>query len=210
MGINHKKLRRESLKAAQLLGYPPATVLPLADDLMEPRPIAEIADRFLALCGIVATSSFGLDRSKAWLWLEREGVWGSLTDEEQRFILHGADNLNDFQVRTEARWALAWVLGLVNDLDFGAYNRDHYDADVPTIWENEPTAAWRAGLRCRSFEEIAAACDLGYCIHWAIRDADLNGREIPGAVRTYVIRQRRHALEWVLNIEDWDNISLNT
>jgi hypothetical protein len=209
MSTSHEERRRASLNSAQLLGYPPATVLPLADDFMEPRPLSEIVDRFLALCGVVA-GSFGMDLSQARQWLEEQGVWQALTGEEQNFILHGAEDLNDFQIRTEARWALGWVLGVVNDLDFSTYTRDHYDADVPRIRRNEPTAKWRTMVRCRPFEEIAAACDLAYCLTWAIRAADLAGQEIPGKVRAYVIRQRRHALEWVLCREDWDNISLNT
>jgi hypothetical protein len=204
-----EELRRQSLEAAQQLGYPPATVLPLSYDYLEPRPLPEIIDRFLCLGGIVA-ASFGLDRSEARKWFEREGLWLKLTPEERRFILHGSDDLDAFQVRTEALWALGWVLGVVHDLDFGAYNRDHFDADVPDEQSDELTATWRSTVRCRSFDEIAAACDLAYCLHWAIVEARIRKQETPGKVRGYVIWQRRHALEWVLSDEDWDDVPMDT
>lgn len=203
------EMRRRSLEVARQLGYPPATVLPLSEEYLEPRPLPEIIDRFLCLGGIVS-ASFGLDRAHARRWFEREGLWLKLTPEERRFVLHGSEDLNDFQVRTEALWALGWVLRMVNDLDFSAYNRDHFDADVPDEHSNDPTADWRTTIRCRCFNEIAAACDLAYCLHWAIVEARITNKEIPGTVRGYVIWQRRHALEWVLSDEDWDDVPMDT
>ena len=207
--LSPEEWRKQSLERAVSLGYPPAIPLPIIDDFMEPRPAPRIIERFLALIGVVAVA-FGLDRQKARTWLEREGAWSALTDEERTFIVEGSDDSNYFQIRTEALWALAWVLGLVDDLDFSHYCRDKFDAFVPNIWKDEDSARMRPLVRLRSFDEIATACDLACCLHWALRQAWRDGTESPGKLRAYVIWQRRRALEWVLSRHAWDDVPMDT
>ncbi len=64
--------------------------------------------------------------------------------------------------------------------------------------------------RLRSDDQIVSAADLAYCLHWAIRQSELEGKRPPGKVPPYVVVERRRALEWLLSDEDWDDVPLDT
>jgi hypothetical protein len=54
------------------------------------------------------------------------------------------------------------------------------------------------------------ACDAAYCLHWGINQAGLDGIEPNPGLSYVVIAERRRALEWILNKENWDEITLDT
>ena len=207
--VSPEQWREQSLKIARTLGYPPATALPIVDEFGGPRPPSQVLDRLLALEGVVAASC-GLDRQKVRAWLEKEKIWSALTDEERAFIAQAKGDPETLVARVEAMWALAWTLGIVSELDFSTYCSKQFASMMPDIEKGESSDRFRAGVHPRSFDEVAAACDLSYCLHWAIRQALRTGTNIPGKVHGYVVLQRRRALEWVLSDYSWDDVPMDT
>ena len=208
--LSPEEWRRQSLRRAVSLGYPPASHVPLAiDEFVGPQAPSVILDRLVALEGPVAVS-LGTDRQKATAWLSKEGVWHALTDEERSFITEGVGVPQAFEQRIEAMWALAWALGLAGRLDFASiYGAELYSI-TPNIEEGESSERMRSAIRPRSFDEIAQACALAYCLDWACVTAILRNRPIPGKVPAYVVAQRRQALEWVLHDCPWDDVPMDT
>jgi hypothetical protein len=75
---------------------------------------------------------------------------------------------------------------------------------------SQPTGEIRGALALRPTTEIAAAADLAYCLHWAVRDARLNDRRAPSGLEELEVMERRRALDWLLGNDDWYSVSLDT
>jgi len=81
---------------------------------------------------------------------------------------------------------------------------------LPNLNTRESGDKIRRDASLRSTDQLVAALDLAYCLHWAVVDAELHGDELVGLYGMGV-RERRHALEWLLNEDDeWDDVPLDT
>jgi hypothetical protein len=69
---------------------------------------------------------------------------------------------------------------------------------------------YKARVKLRTLEDIVIASDLAYCLHWAVTQACLENNMLPGNVDPYVIIERRRAFDWMLSLEDWDEVNLDT
>lgn len=207
--VNFETIRGRSLATARILGYPTNEHLPLLDDGAVIRSHDEVVDRILGmLC--VAACAYGFDNRKAVEWLGREATTQLLTAAEARFLRTKAGDRRAFMEQIEAIWALAWGIGIVPDLDFGKPCAQDFVLRLPDLKEDKSSADFRGIAKLRPHEDIVAACDLAYCIHWAIRESQLAGVKTPGKVETYVIVERRRALEWLLTDVSWEEITLDT
>lgn len=206
-----QKIREKSLKAAWALGYPTNESLPLLDEVEQIRSVAESVSRLLCLYAIVACS-YGFSKEKAKKWLAREGLEGFLSKSEEAYLKGssngGIDPSKQWQV--ESLWALAWCVGCHPSLDFSDSCSDSFIQMLPDIAKDAATSSFRTGLQLRDKAEIAAKADLAYCLHWAVREAEINGWKAPGRVPGNVVIERRRALEWMIGQEQWDEISLDT
>jgi hypothetical protein len=207
--VDRKQIREQSLASARRLGYEVNEGLPLLDDELRLRSQESAVERFLCLHA-AAACAYGFDRLKAKAWVDRESVYSSLTDDERRFIEHGEGDAGPFRTRIEAMWALAWALGIAGAIDFGKGCPDSLATMLPDLREGESSAAFRRRASFRSVLEISSAADLAYCLHWAIRQAELDRQPLIGKVEPYVIIERRHALDWLLSEDPWDEVSLDT
>lgn len=107
-------------------------------------------------------------------------------------------------------WALAWALGLVQELDFWKDCDNGFVTMMPNLKTEESGEEVRSKSRLRPVDELASACDTAYCLHWAVRQSELEGKRPPDALKPYVVIERRRALEWLLGDEPWDALSLDT
>lgn len=200
-------IRDESLAQAERLGVWVLPGLPVLDEVMEMRGSEEAASRLLAM-GPVAASSYGFDRARAIAWLKQEGLFGFLTDRENRFLIDGVGDPEPFREQVEGMWALAWALGIVSELEFDKQCDDNFVEVFPT--SDQSSAGFRAKVKPRPLEEVIAALDLAYCLHWAVRDAMIRGKPIPGNLDPVVVIERRRALEWLVSKDEWDEVTLDT
>lgn len=203
--------RELSLAEAKSLGYPINPNLPMLDNVEQCRSTLDITDRLLCLYAVVA-SSYGFPKERALLWLQREGVVGALSRKEHEYLFRKNEENQDMiiQWQVEALWALAWCIGCHQNLDFGDSCSDSFIQILPDIAKDTPTKEFRRGLRLRKVSEIVQKTDLAYCLHWAIREAELKGLKTPGKVPSNVVVERRRALEWVIGQDGWDELQLDT
>ncbi len=203
-------LRRRSLKVAARLRMPVAPHLPLLDADLRLRPESETVDRSLCVHA-AAACAHGFSREKALRWLEEEGLREALSEGEARFLTRGVGEPSAFMLTVEGLWALAWALQKVDRLDFSRACADDFVYMLPDLKRSESGEAFRRSAHQRTLEEIAAAADLAYCLHWAVRESALDGRGLPGRIRDpVVVVERRRALEWLVGAEEWDAVSLDT
>ncbi|WP_447928958.1 DUF4272 domain-containing protein [Vreelandella sp. EE27] len=208
--MNLREIRQSSEKAAENLGYPINSNLPLLDPIANLRSKNEIVKRTLCLYACVACS-YGFSREKAKKWLKKEGLYDGLSHSEFRYLDDPFDQrASFFQWQVEALWATTWVTNHHNKLDFSDSCSDDFIALFPDLNTGTPSTYFKDLARVRGAEEIVAALDLVYCLHWAIRDAELRGIPAPGKVPPLVVRERRRALEWIISNEGWDDIALDT
>lgn len=204
-----QKIREISLKSAKKLGYETNSDLPLLDDGIKVRPQQEIVGRSLALFAIVACS-YSFDKSRAIQWLEKERVIDYLSDSERYYLNEREGNTSLFQSQVEGLNAFAWSLGFVKSIPFDSACDNSLIKRFPDIKNNGRSSEYKAKSAVRSSSQIITACDLAYCLHWAIVNAEVNNLDLHVNVEKHVIIERRRALEWMLCGDDWDELSLDT
>lgn len=202
-------VRAESIGAARRLGVTVSPTLPLLDAGLEMRNADEAISRLLTM-NVVAATAYGFDRERAIAWLKREALTGSLNEQERRFVFEGLGQPDRFKVGIEGMWALAWALGMVSELNFGKDCDSRFATMLPNLKQSQSSTDFRKKASPRPLQQIVAACDLAYCLHWAIRQAELMGKQPPASLKPYVIVERRRGLEWLLSQEAWDEVSLDT
>ena len=203
-------IRQRSLKEAARLGYSVSIALPLSDPDVKAREVNELVDRFLVLHALVAVS-YGYSRDTVKGWLEQEHLVGALSASERRY-LQAADATDDVFYRglSEGVWTLMWASGLAPELDFAEPCPNNLARMLPNLKTAESSSMFRSRAQPRSTDELLAAADLAYCLHWALTDAALRGLAPPRGVSAWVVIERRRALEWALSDEDWDDVPLDT
>jgi len=204
-----KRIRDESIGAAKRLGVDVLATLPLLDAGLEMRSASETASRILAMNAVAATA-YGFDKAKAIAWLNQEALNDSLSGQEKRFVFEGAGQPDRFKVQVEGMWALAWAMGIANELNFAKDCDNRFAAMLPNLKQSQSGADFRKKATPRPLEQVVAACDLAYCLHWAIRQSELSGKRPPANLKPYVVVERRRALEWLLSKEAWDEVPLDT
>ncbi|MGH8855309.1 MAG: DUF4272 domain-containing protein, partial [Telluria sp.] len=139
-----------------------------------------------------------------------------LSSDEAAFLFNDAPAEADiirFSWRLEALYFLAWCGGLVDKLALPV-QESSVDAVLPLFPRDLADAtALRQALRLRSKGEVLDWADLLYRLHWAVRDAQLNGHEAPPAIKPGMVLEWHHAANWMTRYEgedDWDAVGTDT
>lgn len=204
-----QQIRDESIAAAKRLGVDVPTTLPLLDAGLEVRSASETISRLLAMNAVAATA-YGFDNAKAIAWLNQEALIDSVSDQEKRFVLEGVGQPDRFKAQVEGMWVLAWAMGIANELNFAKDCDNRFVTMLPNLKQSQSSADFCKKANPRPLEQVVAACDLAYCLHWAIRQSELTGKRPPGDLKPRVVVERRRALEWLLSKEAWDEVPLDT
>jgi len=199
------EVRERSRKLARRLGYPKPP-----DDLPAPatgrlRPTPAILDRALALNAVISCA-YGLPTLAALEWLRSEGLLDALTGDEEEFLVDMSEGLRVEELarklEVESLHALAWALGLVDELDFDRGCGDEVARVMPDIDAGDDASALRLAAERRADDELYSALDLATVLAWAIGAEDLRLGLSPGDVEPYVVWERKRALQWIHGA-DW-------
>jgi hypothetical protein len=201
-------VRAKSFQEVERLGFGRNDSLPLLDCNGIVRSLDEILDRLLTM-QCVAAVAYGFGRKPALMWMKKHLPTSSLTPDEQAFIESGKGSKRDFTFQIEGIWALFWCCEFASEMSFEKNCPDDFADQLPDITANESPVDFRSRARLRESQEIIQMADLAYCMHWALVDCAINSRTT-GKIPEYVVRERRHALEWLLNPSAWQEISLDT
>lgn len=204
-----KLIREQSIETAKQLGVNVSPTLPLLEAGLKMRCTDEAISRLLAMNAVAATA-YGFDKNSAINWLNQEALTNSLSKQEKRFVFEAIGQPDHFKMQVESMWALAWAMGITGELNFASDCDNRFVTMLPNLKQSESSADFRKKARPRVLEQVVAACDLAYCLHWAIRQAELSGKRPPANLKPYIVVERRRALEWLLNEDAWDEVSLDT
>lgn len=207
--MDAKKIREKSLSITLKLGLPINDTLPLLNGSALMRPIEDIFHRLLCL-HVVAACSYGFERDKAMQWITSERLDSFMAESEHLFIERMLGDPDKFKIQVESMWALAWFLGLVPYIDFTKGCDNKFVMALPNLKLMQPSSTLRSKVECRSITELLEACDLAYCLHWGMRQVQLSDGALPKKIVPYVVVERRHALDWLISNDDWDQVLLDT
>ncbi len=124
--------------------------------------------------------------------------------------LKSEENLTALVWTYESYWALAWALGLVNDIsDASACCKP--EAAIQLVSECQNFEEFMKRCHPRSIEDILDMLDLYYRYHWACVDHEMRPQTQIGRLSHDIVMERRRGLEWLISEEDdWFEISLDT
>lgn len=206
------KLRRATQRQVESLGYRFNPNLPELTPAQIRRPCNDVVSRILSLYVCVACS-YGFSKDLAMKWLIKEHLIDHLSNSEQHY-LRETDEVSRavFQLQVEALWALTWAAGYHETCDFSCACSDEFVRMFPNLKAHASSDEFSRRCNMRSSNEILQMLDLSYCLHWAIRDEELSQQQTrqQRRVSTHVITERRHALEWLMSDDNWDDVQLDT
>ena len=205
--------KRRSIRLLTDEGVPVNEYLPTIEAEAEAsrRSSEEVALRAIALA-IVATAAHG-EREATRRLIAAYRVGEAFTPYEHAFINDPQPTQRDrtqLTWRIECAWVLLWALGFVPAL---GRPDSQVDTDaIVQILEERGRDSLVAEARLRPQAELLDAADLLYRYHWAIRDAQLNGRPPPAGLGPGVVMEWHYALNWLIGYGDaaWDEISTDT
>ena len=209
-------LKRRTRSNRQLAseGIPIAASLPVIETAAQakPRTANEVARRAIALL-LVANKGELNDQAFVEIFIGVFSASDDFTPKELAFIRNG----NTTQIeRTQFLWryeslnVLLWAIGLVDKLD-----RADAIIDVPkavTIFRENGRDGLLEKAKMRPIKEILDQSDLIYRMHWAVRDAGINGRPAPAGLDRSVVYERHYAFNWLIGYlgQHWDDITTDT
>lgn len=178
---------------------------------------AELSNKLLGprLLVLHALASLGFDyaarRESVDRWIRGFALEEHLTRGEAQFVAGSSDvPATRFQWYCDSCFALCWVAGLV-ELDIVTTPEpEDMVFRLPKIAGMEDPWPLVERLRCRKQWEVLQAFDTLFCLHWAINQARLSRSSIQIPLEAGAIVERRHALQWAVSTEPWDEVSLDT
>ena len=188
--------------------------LPRVEDESEAKVPAKdaVVDRAIAL---VAVAARGAHAPTEFLktFAREFNLLPKLSREEKAFwklAKPSRQKLATFSWRWEALVVLLWALGFVPKL-----TRPEKLVDVQklvAIVHGKGLKKLRAEAKLRPVKELLDFADLMYRYHWAVRDAQLNGRPAPARLNPDIVMEWDHAARWLVGYsgQKWDDITLDT
>ncbi|PGZ88782.1 DUF4272 domain-containing protein [Bacillus sp. AFS029533] len=209
---NERKLKSElQLKK---LGIPINENLPLTelDSDVNVRTKEEIIDRIIALT-IVSAKGMGASNGEIDEFIEVFKAFDLFTDEEKIFIEKKSPKQREFiqySWKIECIWVLLWSINIIQELGIPTNT-----CDVDLVYETVLSSTKEDLIKktsLRGTNEILDSLDFTYRSHWAVRDAQLNGSQIPSNFNEGVIYERHYTFNWLVNYmeEEWDAVSTDT
>ena len=191
--------------------------LPMIDDDEDVtlRSEEDVWRRLVALWGVVSTAMLRQNTFfKEYFTVEERR--SMLSNDEAAFLFDDTPAEEDiirFSWRLEGLVFLAWCAGLVDELGLPVAPSSA-EAILPLYPHDLAEASTlRAAIRLRNKAEILDQADLLYRLHWAVRDAKLNGGEAPAGINPGVVLEWHHAANWMIrdgDQDDWDAVSTDT
>jgi len=169
-----------------------------------------IANRLRCLI-VVAAKGGGIDQDIVDAFATEHDLHSLFTPDEAAFITDPSPSERDsiqFSWRYEAAWVLLWALGW-GDKTLGL-PRETCDVDLIVETVREAPELTRPTPRTAS--DVLNEADLIYRCHWAVRQSDLDGTDVPGGFDPGVVMERHHALNWLIGYvsDGWDDVSTDT
>lgn len=216
-------IRRKNLLICINAGFKPARSLPTDFD-RKLRPAIEIANRLSAIKALVLwlmVPENGLSSERILHFVENNNLRNWMTKDELPILSLARDDeqaRNAIGWKFENAWSLAWYFGYVEPGIAGQMMTGKQMQEI--LMENscpleQTTEEWIRKLETVSEKELKQKEDLFYCLHNAVRSAQLGSQTVPNGFDPIgnggVIHERRHSLTWMLQDGvSWEETDLST
>jgi hypothetical protein len=216
-------LRLKNISLCLEAGFKPARSLPTELN-RSIRPTLEIAKRLNAIKALVLwllVPEENLDNEKIQSYVQANQLDDFLTADEKTILTGARDDQsarNAIGWRFENAWSLAWYFGykepkIDGQMMEGVQMEKILMEFTCPIDQNVET--WTKECQTRSEKELIEKEDLFYCLHNAVRSAQLGSDTVPDGFDPIanggVIHERRHALTWMLSKDvGWEETDLSS
>jgi len=187
--------------------------LPLIEEENEAviRSASDIARRVLILAYLYTIIYNPNDKQEIIAFLKSEGLWNHASKKEQAIlnkdVLSEKEGMN-LSWRVEGVKVLLWSINKIEDLGLPFEETAGIFDLIPEYME--PSQDFINGAVLRKTTEILDASDLIYRIHWAVRQAGIDGTEVPN-INPDIVPEWHQAINWITFYEDdWDEITTDT
>lgn len=215
--------RRKSLTTCQSARFKPSSSLPWELDRAM-RPKLEIALRLHAIKAMVLwllVPESNLPSDKIIAYIEQNKLQEMMTADEKQILGMVRDDeqaRNAIGWKFENAWPLAWYFGFNQPEIMGQMMSGEMMQDIlmnHTCKLDVSIAEWTENKSTVTDEEAYQLEDTFYCLHNAVRSAQLGGDTVPQGFDPVgnggVIHERRHALTWMVsNGISWEETDLST
>lgn len=182
--------------------------LPLLDENISVRSKDELTGRMISLFVVVIFAMHD-ERDVCIQWLEDSGFDFDLTDSERKFLYKGIGNKRKFQLEEDCLYALSYILGICDTIDYYSIVPKNVVRTFPDISISGSELEFIKQFEVVSDVELFNMLDLYYCLDWyCIESIQKFGT---CKISPFRIKERRKALEWALYSElIWDEMQLDT
>jgi hypothetical protein len=217
-------LRRETLSICLEAGFKPASSLPTEFD-RQLRPSIEIAKRLNAIKALVLWLMIpeeNLSSEKILNFVNDNNLEEFVANDEKEILnssRNDEDARNTIGWKFENAWPLAWYFGYKEPDIYGEMMSGDQMQEILMNYTcplSENIAEWTKSKEKVSEENVVKKEDLFYCLHNAVRSAQLGSDTVVPANfdpigNGGVIHERRHSLTWMLSKGiEWDETDLST
>ncbi|WP_106792392.1 DUF4272 domain-containing protein [Aquimarina sp. Aq78] len=216
-------LRLENISICLDSGFKPASSLPTEFD-RELRPSIEIAQRLNAIKALVLwlmVPQDNLESDKILTFIDKNNLKGFMDEEEKEILNTSRDDeqaRNSIGWKFENAWSLAWFFGYKEPDITGQMMSGDQMQDILKDFScpiDESVEDWIKDKETLSEEKLMKKEDLFYCLHNAVRSAQLGSETVPNGFDPMgnggVIHERRHSLTWMLSKGiSWEETDLST
>ncbi|SEB87318.1 protein of unknown function [Tenacibaculum sp. MAR_2009_124] len=216
-------LRLNNVSICLNAGFRPSNSLPTEFE-RKLRPSIEIAQRLNAIKALVLwlmVPQENLESDIIINFIEKNDLKGFMSEEEKE-ILNGSRD--DEQARNaigwkfENAWSLAWYFGYTEPEITGQMMSGEQMQEIMQDFScplDENIVNWTKNKQTLSESELLRKEDLFYCLHNAVRSAQLGRKTVPKGFDPMgnggVIHERRHSLTWMLSKGlNWEETDLST
>ncbi|WP_109850991.1 DUF4272 domain-containing protein [Aquimarina sp. AU58] len=216
-------LRLENISICLDSGFKPASSLPTEFD-RELRPSIEIAQRLNAIKALVLwlmVPQDNLESDKILTFIDKNNLKDFMDEEEKEILNISRDDeqaRNSIGWKFENAWSLAWFFGYKEPDITGQMMSGDQMQDILKDFScpiDESVEDWIKDKETLSEEKLMQKEDLFYCLHNAVRSAQLGSETVPNGFDPMgnggVIHERRHSLTWMLSKGiSWEETDLST
>ena len=177
------------------------------------RTAEDIAKRILILVYLGVYAEDG-DRNEIVEFLKSSALWEAVSEYEKKLLskkkLTEQDKIN-ISWKSECIYLLLWAINKIEETGLPTEQ-----CDIGAMLDLLPdafgaTEDFIVNAAIRPTAEILDKADLIYRLHWAAREADANGEDIPGDIDTGIIEEWHYAINWITCYgENWDDILTDT
>jgi hypothetical protein len=209
-GLERKNRSESQLKLRRV---PINRHLPLVEAESEAtfRQKEDVVKRIVALTLVAVKGEGALTEPQLKLLIARFDAIDCFSPHEHVFMENPAPSVQErtqFSWRYESLWVMLWALNFVPSLPYPENLCDVPQA-VGFLRDLGRDGLMEKGV-LRSGAELLDQTDFIFRCHWAVRDAQLTRKDVPGNLNPGVVQEWHYASNWLVLDVAWDEVDTST